>query len=562
LAPLPIAFQDGCIAVHDLAAAACASSAAVPLAAWRADSSSAGAPAAGRAPKPDPQPAEEEPGPITALAFHPRQRSVLFAAAGARLLCLELCGPSSAGGDASSSSSSTTTTTTTTTTSSSSSSSSSRSSGGGGGGGGNGPSLTLTACGPANPGGEEVNALAVHPGGGFLVAADDGGDITLFELRAGGSGASPGAKAAAAGGGSSPAPWRAVRAIKGAHPPIASCALFRRHRAWELLSGGMDARAARWDFSRGRPLGAWSMQRAAGPGGGGGPQVCNPPMVHGLAAPGGDGPAARRLAAAACGDGAVAVFSVEEAGGGGGSGGRKPPAGAGKKKPGSKQAQGQQLEEGVQQAAPAAYEGQDVSLVLGSEQGGHTRPVAAVAFLAAGGGARYLASGGEDRRLVVWDWQAALQGGDGGGEGSGGSGRGQDSGGSSQDSAAGGGEGRGGGAAPAPAPAMAGVPTPRPLGRAVGASAASRRGVAPPAPPLVLDTAPAPAVGAAPPRAAAWSHLHGRKVNALISVVAQRKAAAGASGPRAVEGQPLELLCVADTSKFITCYRVQTIAQT
>ncbi|GBF91689.1 hypothetical protein Rsub_03993 [Raphidocelis subcapitata] len=515
--------EDGCIAVHDVAAALSAPAAAGtigPAFLWRPPAADQGS-SSGAA-------AEEDPEPITALAFHPRDRSVLFAAAGPRLLRVKL--PlSDSGGNA-----------------------------GAAGGGGVTVTALLTEEQAAAPGAhegdgaDEINSISVHASGSRLAAADDGGAVRVYELPASG-----------------PGPARRVAELRGAHPPIASAVAFRRHRPWELLAGGLDSRVTRWDFSTrgGRLLGAWTMgappEGEAAPAGGSdaaAPRLCNPPMVHCLSTPPGDGPAARRLVAAACGDGAVAVFSVEAAGGGGGS--STGTGSAGKRKPVKQQQQQQQRQQQPPQAAePAAYAGQDVSLWLGREAGGHARPASAVAFLSAAGGGRYVASGGEDRRLVVWDWQAATSG--------------------SRSSTAAADTPASAGEAAAAAGAALAADSPGAAGAAGVAAAgerqtqqqqgpqgqngqrpatAAQRTPAPAPPPLVLSAAPAPSAGAAP---CAWSHNHGRKVNAIASLCfkrgptsQQQQGQQGQQQEQAQQQAASEFLCVADTSKTITLYTV------
>jgi hypothetical protein len=96
--------------------------------------------------------------------------------------------------------------------------------------------------------------------------------------------------------------------------------------------------------------------------------------------------------AAARGDGVVAVFDVDSpppapskrGGGGSSSSSSVAPAGS-----------------GVGRAAAGC------SVTLGAADGGHSKPACAVQF-APGTGGRLLASGGQDRRLVLWDWTRKL----------------------------------------------------------------------------------------------------------------------------------------------------------
>ncbi len=161
-----------------------------------------------------------------------------------------------------------------------------------------GQSLTCTPCGT-----EEVSSIAVHPKGGCLAAADDGGDVHLFELdpklaaaadeakqqqrqrqgsslqepqqeqgqgtgRPGGGPslcegaldisshrssmrAAEGGSSSSNGGdglkGRASAPaLKRVRSIAGAHSSLCSSVAFRGvAHPWEVLTGGLDNRAAR-----------------------------------------------------------------------------------------------------------------------------------------------------------------------------------------------------------------------------------------------------------------------------------------------------------------------------
>jgi len=199
----------------------------------------------------------------------------------------------------------------------------------------------VAASSPADAARDDVSALAA--GGGLLAAADDSGDVAVFDLAAG---EQPGA-----------ALKRRVllRRVHGDSPACA-VAFAASSPAPAVLSGGCDSRVVLTDTglpppgSSGaakrrvpRPLSAWQMggEEPGGAGGGGegggggdgdddnaaagtttntttvgagtvgGPRVCNPPFVFGLAttttiaAAGGSG---RLVAAAARGDGVVAIF--------------------------------------------------------------------------------------------------------------------------------------------------------------------------------------------------------------------------------------------------------------
>ena len=200
---------------------------------------------------------------------------------------------------------------------------------------------------------------------------------------------------------SSSSQLRPGRRIATAHDPLATCVRFRGHKPWELVTGGVDCRVARWDFSKGRSLGSWNMslEGEGEMGKGGGQQMWNPPMVHGVAVPRGKGKSGEQgvkgAVAVARGDGVVSVLDVDGGGGGKGSG-----------------KMGRSKGSSSSRAAAAAGEGGvgfwppsgGFSVDLRREEGGHTKAVACVEFLNAGGGGRWVASGGEDKSVIVWDW--------------------------------------------------------------------------------------------------------------------------------------------------------------
>ena len=81
--------------------------------------------------------------------------------------------------------------------------------------------------------------MAVNARGATLAIADDGGSVHVVDA----------------------ATHVLQKVLRGAHAgSLCSAVAFRPRRPWELLSGGLDARLARWDFARGgRPLAEWAM---------------------------------------------------------------------------------------------------------------------------------------------------------------------------------------------------------------------------------------------------------------------------------------------------------------
>ena len=70
---------------------------------------------------------------------------------------------------------------------------------------------------------DEIGHLAINTKGNFLALADDTGAVTVIDVVAN----------------------KAFRTIRQAHSNICSSVAFRRHRPWELLSGGLDTTCAR-----------------------------------------------------------------------------------------------------------------------------------------------------------------------------------------------------------------------------------------------------------------------------------------------------------------------------
>ncbi len=212
------------------------------------------------------------------------------------------------------------------------------------------------------------------------------------------------------------------------HRTICSSVAFRTsHRPWELLSGGLDSTVARYDFSRPKCVDRWEMgaltaastaaAMGRGPAGGaaagaGGGQIYNPPFVHQICVPKTDERPVGQWVAAARGDGAVVLLDADVsssvagcsgatslvASNSGGRGGRRGGGGGGGGG-------------GGQKGKGGAAAGLAVPLVLDMDVGGHSRPVCSVSFAPGRGGEQAgeygacgrLYSGGEDKRVLVWD---------------------------------------------------------------------------------------------------------------------------------------------------------------
>lgn len=200
---------------------------------------------------------------------------------------------------------------------------------------------------------EEINQVVVQSRGKFLAAADDLGHVHLVDLES----------------------QKKFKTMRGGHENMCSTIAFRPRRPWEILSGGMDCRLVRWDFSRGTPKGAWQMGCEDGESG----KVFNPPMIHAVAVPETEDAELSRMAAVARGDGVVGVYDLES-------------------EKLAKRSKSRSSKRSVDDPPQDA----SCKMLLGQEQGGHRSSVAHVVF----GqflGRCLLASGGNDRRIVLWD---------------------------------------------------------------------------------------------------------------------------------------------------------------
>jgi len=70
---------------------------------------------------------------------------------------------------------------------------------------------------------DDIDQIAVNMKGNFLALGDDTGAVTVVDVVAN----------------------KAFKTIRQAHANICSTVAFRRHRPWELLSGGLDSTVAR-----------------------------------------------------------------------------------------------------------------------------------------------------------------------------------------------------------------------------------------------------------------------------------------------------------------------------
>ena len=102
---------------------------------------------------------------------------------------------------------------------------------------------------------EEINEICIHQNGNFLCACDDSGEIKVIDVENA----------------------KVFKTLSRCHTNICSTVKFNPRKPWELVSGGLDCKIVRWDFSRGRPISEVTIQAG---GSQTGSYMVNPPMVH------------------------------------------------------------------------------------------------------------------------------------------------------------------------------------------------------------------------------------------------------------------------------------------
>jgi len=90
----------------------------------------------------------------------------------------------------------------------------------------------------------------------MIATADDAGIVKIIDLQS----------------------HRVYKHFRTRHDNIAMCVTFRHKRPWEVLSGGMDSRLIRWDYSRGASIETFDMSDVSM----GSQQMINPPFVNSI----------------------------------------------------------------------------------------------------------------------------------------------------------------------------------------------------------------------------------------------------------------------------------------
>mmetsp|Transcript_47347 Transcript_47347/g.125706 ORF Transcript_47347/g.125706 Transcript_47347/m.125706 type:complete len:231 (-) Transcript_47347:26-718(-) len=87
---------------------------------------------------------------------------------------------------------------------------------------------------------DEVNHLCFQFDGSLLAAADDSGDIILYDLRM----------------------MNIFKKLKRKHSNICTKVLFRPGKPADLISGGLDGQLLHWNINKGKPLNSYDMIEA------------------------------------------------------------------------------------------------------------------------------------------------------------------------------------------------------------------------------------------------------------------------------------------------------------
>lgn len=130
---------------------------------------------------------------------------------------------------------------------------------------------------------EEINEISLHQKG-YISACDDAGEIKIIDTEN----------------------HRLFKTLSGPHSNICATAKFLPKRPWELVSGGMDCKVVRWDFSRPRPIAEITAHSDSEQLGG---MMVNPPMVHNL-----DTWTTNHCIVCGLGNGEVVVYDVRDKG--------------------------------------------------------------------------------------------------------------------------------------------------------------------------------------------------------------------------------------------------------
>jgi len=226
---------------------------------------------------------------------------------------------------------------------------------------------------------EEINNLSIDTNGHWIAAADDSGEVQVISVGNG------------SGSAQSPSTTRTYKTLRRGHSNICSSVSFRPNRSTELVTGGLDCRMVRWDFTKLCQLHVWDMSGDTLTSNG---QIFNPPMVNGVATPTMSELPYSRLVAAARGDGCIALYD----------GDTRPSATAG--------GRSRHAINSRSSRKATATSGREVDTGIrwlsGPDQGGHRAAANSVCFTPDSGG-KSLYSVGNDKKICLWSWEVSAE---------------------------------------------------------------------------------------------------------------------------------------------------------
>eukprot|EP00252_Welwitschia_mirabilis_P027534 TRINITY_DN9468_c0_g1_i1.p1 TRINITY_DN9468_c0_g1~~TRINITY_DN9468_c0_g1_i1.p1 ORF type:complete len:397 (+),score=69.48 TRINITY_DN9468_c0_g1_i1:61-1191(+) len=230
---------------------------------------------------------------------------------------------------------------------------------------------------------EDINQISFSQKS-FLAAADDSGEVKIIDIQ-----------------------QRCLyRTLRSGHTNICSCVQFHPHKAWEVISGGLDSKVIIWDFSRGKPhtiiepvSDKFDAENPSSSN-----KLWNPPFVHAIAlsenVPQGKN---TQCTAVARGDGTVELLDLESEVHTAQMKTKQPVPGTGRSK--------SKLGKSKHANYKAGY-GKDMNgsrTYLHSGLGGHTAPVSCVAFSRFTGNEELVISGGNDATVKIWNWNLQME---------------------------------------------------------------------------------------------------------------------------------------------------------
>ncbi|CAN8245991.1 unnamed protein product [Cochlearia groenlandica] len=200
---------------------------------------------------------------------------------------------------------------------------------------------------------DEINQVVCNGRSSFLASADDSGDVKIIDI---------GQKCL-------------YKTLRVGHTSICSSVQFIPWRPWEVVTGGLDSKLVLWDFSKGRSQKVIDFGSDTHNNSG---QCLNPAFVHSIAIPEIDMvDKLDKICAVARGDGIVDLINIES----------------------------ELSRKGTSSTSKGSSSNNDAvkRVCLDYSVGGHKAAVSCVAFSLFQEKGRFLISGGNDKKVKVWD---------------------------------------------------------------------------------------------------------------------------------------------------------------